>query len=158
MKISRRDLSLLTIYSGLYAAMVYAFAPISFAALQFRVAGVLRPAIAKKPILALGYAIGVAVGNLVSPFIGFYELFFMPVMSLLAGILGYAASKLLGGGYYTAGAVIAVVIPLSVSWMLNQLFNLPILATLPPLLLSEQIINLIGSSIFKAIERFYRWW
>jgi uncharacterized membrane protein len=158
MRISVRDLSLLTAYSSLYAAMVYAFAPISFAALQFRIAGVLRPAVAKKPILALGYAIGVAVGNLVSPFVGVYELVFMPVMSLVAGILGYAASRLLGGGYYTAGAVIAVIIPLSVSWMLNQLFNLPIPATLPPLLLSEQIINLIGASIFKAIERLYRWW
>lgn len=158
MKISGRDLSLLTVYSSLYAAMVYAFAPISFAALQFRVAGVLRPAVAKKPILALGYAIGVAVGNLVSPFFGFYELVFMPIMSFLAGILGYAASRLLGGGYYTAGVVIAVIIPLSVSWMLNQLFNLPIPATLPPLLISEQLINLIGASIFKAIERFYRWW
>lgn len=158
MRISIRDLSLLMVYSSLYAAMVYAFAPISFAALQFRVAGVIRPAVAKKPILALGYAIGVAVGNLVSPFVGVYELVFMPLMSLVAGLLGYAASRLLGGGYYTAGAVIAVIIPLSVSWMLNQLFNLPILATLPPLLLSEQIINLIGASIFKAIERFYRWW
>ncbi len=158
MRISRRDLSLLTIYSALYAAMVYAFAPISFTALQFRVAGVLRPAVAKKPILSLGYAIGVAAGNLVSPFAGVYELLFMPFMSLLAGILGYAASRLLGGGYYTAGAVIAVITSLSVSWMLNQLFNLPIFATLPPLLLSEQIINLIGASLFNAIERFYRWW
>jgi len=158
MQISSRDLSLVAIFAALYAAMVWVFAPISFYALQFRVAGVLRPAIAKKRTLAVGYAIGVVVGNLFSPFAGIHELLFMPVMSLVAGVIGYAAARVFGRSYLVAGAVIATVIPLSVSWMLNQLFNLPILVTLPSIFISEQVVCLIGAGIFKAIGARYEWW
>ena len=76
-----KDLSLITVYAALYAAMVVVFSPISFAALQFRVAGVLRPGIARKRELAIAYAVGVVVANVFSPFAGIYELLFMPVMS-----------------------------------------------------------------------------
>ena len=70
MEVKTRDLALVTVFASLYAALVYLFAPISFYALQFRVAGVLRPSIARKWILAFGYAIGVVVGNIFSPFTG----------------------------------------------------------------------------------------
>jgi len=158
MKIRSRDLSLIVIFASLYAVLVWAFAPISFYALQFRVAGVLRPGIAKKWVLALGYAVGVVVGNLLSPFTGLYELLFMPFMSLLAGLLGYTAGRLFGRSYFVAGLVIATVIPLSVSWMLLQLFNLPVIATLPSIFVSEQIICLVGVVLFRAVEARYRWW
>ncbi len=158
MRIETRDLSLVAVYAALYAAMVVAFAPVSFYALQFRVAGVLRPGIARKRVLAAAYAVGVAVANLFSPFAGAYEIVFMPLMSLVAGLLGYEAAKRFDGNYFVCGAVIAVVIPLSVGWMLNQLFGLPVIATLPGLLLSEQAINVLGAFIFKAVEPRYEWW
>lgn len=157
MKIKSRDLSLVAIFAALYAVLVWLFAPISFYALQFRVAGVIRPAIAKKPILALGYAIGVVVGNLFSPF-GLYDLAFMPVMSFVAGVFGYALGKVFNGNYFVTGAVIATIIPISVSWMLSQLFGLPILMYLPSLFVSEQVINFIGASLFRVVETDYKWW
>ncbi|MFH2112086.1 MAG: QueT transporter family protein [Candidatus Bathyarchaeota archaeon] len=153
-----RDLTLVTVYAALYAAMVVVFAPLSFYALQFRVAGVLRPGIAKKWELAVGYAVGVAVANLFSPFAGIYEILFMPIMSLLAGAAGYYAAKRFNGSYYVCGAVIAIIIPLSVAWMLMQLFSLPMLVTLPGLLVSEQAVNLLGATTFKAVESRIRWW
>ena len=153
-----KDLSLITVYAALYAAMVVVFSPISFAALQFRVAGVLRPGIAKKRELAIAYAVGVVVANVFSPFAGIYELLFMPVMSLISGLVGYELAKRFNANYYVCGAVIAIIIPLSVSWMLGQLFNLPYAATLPGLLISEQIINALGATVFKLIEPRYRWW
>jgi uncharacterized membrane protein len=158
MRIEIRDISLVAVYAALYAAMVVAFAPISFYALQFRVAGVLRPGIARKRVLAVAYAAGVAVANFFSPFAGAYEIVFMPFMSLVAGLLGYEAAKRFDGNYFVCGAVIAVVIPLSVGWMLNQLFGLPMIATLPGLLLSEQAVNVLGAFIFKAVEPRYEWW
>jgi len=147
-----------TIFASLYAALVYVLAPISFYSLQFRVAGVLRPAIARKWILAIGYALGVVIGNLFSPFVGVYELLFMPTMSLVAGVLGYILAKRFGGNYFITGAVIATVIPISVSWMLSQLFDLPFIATLPYIFVSEQIICFIGALVFKAVETRYTWW
>jgi uncharacterized membrane protein len=153
-----RDLALVAVYASLYAVLVYAFSPVSFYALQFRVAGILRPAIAKKWILALGYAIGVIVGNILSPFAGIFELVFMPTMSFLAGAVGYLVAKPLRGNYFVAGTVIATMISVSVSWMLNQLFNLPIFATLPYLFLSEQAICIIGALVLRLIDTRFRWW
>ncbi len=157
MKINTKDVALTAVFAALYATLVYVFAPISFLALQFRVAGVLRPAIAKKWVLAIGYAVGVVVGNVFSPF-GAYDLVFMPIMSLVAGLLGYLAAKPFKGNYFVTGAVIATVIPISVSWMLNQVLGLPIIATLPFLFISEQIICLIGAVIFRLIETRFKWW
>lgn len=158
MKIKSKDLALVTIFASLYAALVYVFSSISFYALQFRVAGILRPAIAKKWILAVGYAIGVVVGNLFSPFSGPYELVFMPFMSFFAGVLGFSIAKIFKGNYFVAGAVIATIIPVSVSWMLNQLQGLPMVGTLPYLLVSEQTICFLGACMFKLIEARFKWW
>jgi uncharacterized membrane protein len=158
LKVKSKDLALVTIFASLYAALVYLFAPISFYALQFRVAGILRPAIAKKWILAIGYAIGVIVGNFFSPFTGPYELILMPFMSFFAGIIGFGVTKIFKGDYFVAGAIIAIIIPLSVSWMLNQLQGLPIIETLPYLLASEQIICFLGACVFKLIETRFKWW
>jgi len=158
LKITSKDLSLIAIFASLYAVLVYLLAPISFYVLQFRVAGIIRPAIAKKWVLAIGYTIGVVVGNLFSPFVGIYELLFMPIMSFIAGILGYILATKFNNNYLVTGIVIATIIPLSVSWMLNQVLSIPLLATLPYLFISEQIVCFLGSTIFKAIEKRYVWW
>ncbi|MEE8322477.1 MAG: QueT transporter family protein [Candidatus Bathyarchaeia archaeon] len=158
MKITSKDLSLIAIFASLYAVLVYLLAPISFYVLQFRVAGIIRPAIAKKWVLAIGYTIGVVVGNLFSPFVGIYELLFMPIMSFIAGIIGYILATKFNNNYFVTGIVIATIIPLSVSWMLNQVLSIPLLATLPYLFISEQIVCFLGSTIFKAIEKRYVWW
>jgi uncharacterized membrane protein len=158
LKIETKDIALVSIFASLYAVLVYVFAPVSFYTLQFRVAGVLRPAIAKKWVLSIGYAIGVIVGNLFSPFSGPYELVFMPLVSLVAGIVGFIVAKRFKENYFIEGAIIAVIVPISVSWMLNQLFGLPLVATFPYLLISEQIVCLIGAFIFKLIDLRFKWW
>ncbi len=153
-----KELSLVAIYAALYAALVIVFSPISFGVLQFRIAGILRPGIAKSRLLAVGYALGVIVGNLLSPYAGIYELAFMPVASLVAGILGYEAARRIGGGYWTCGLMIGVLIPISVSWMLLQLFGLPMLLSLPGLIASEMVINFIGAGIFSMLDKRVRWY
>ena len=158
MRIKTRDLSLVAIFAALYVALVYMFNPISFLPQQFRVAGVLRPAIAKKWVLAIGYGLGVVVANFFSPFAGIYDLLFMPMMSLVAGFLGHSLAKRFGNNYFICGVVIATIIPLSLSWMFLQLFNEPILANFPLLLIGEQAVCLIGSVVFQAIETRFKWW
>lgn len=157
MEISTRDLTLVTMFAALYAALVYVFAPISFMALQFRVAGVIRPIIAKKWTLAMGYGLGAVVGNLFSPFAGPWDLLFMPMMSVVAGVLGYVVSKNFGQNYFVCGVVIATVISFSVAFMLMQ-FGTPFIVSFPYLLIAEQIVCLIGSVIFKLVEGRYKWW
>lgn len=158
MKVNSKDLSLIAVFASVYAVLVYLFAPISYYALQFRIAGVIRPAIAKKWILAIGYAIGVVIGNMLSPFSGAYELIFMPFMSLVAGVTGYIVARRFNGNYFVAGAAIAMVISLSVSWMLTQLFELPMVATFPYLLISEQAVCFFGAWLFKLVDLRFKWW
>lgn len=153
-----RELSLMAVYAALYAAMVVVFQPISFSAMQFRLAGVLRPGIARKRDLALAYGLGTVVANIFSPYAGIYELLFMPAMSFVAGIAGYYVAKQFKGNYYVCGAVIGLIIPASVAFMLYQLFNTPMIVTLPGLIIAEQVINVLGATIFKMIEPRYRWW
>jgi len=157
-EVKTKDLSLITLYAALYAVLVLVFQPISFYAAQFRIAGVLRPGIARKRELAIGYAVGTVVANVFSPFSGTYELLFMPVMSLIAGLVGYEVAKRFNGNYYACGVVIACIIAASVAFMLNQLLGLPILVLLPGLLVAELVINIIGAVLFKMIESRYVWW
>jgi uncharacterized membrane protein len=157
-KIKSKDVALISIFAALYAALTFILAPISFYSLQFRVSGILRPAIAKKWILSIGYGIGVVVANLVSPFAGPYELVFMPIVSFLAGLAGFIVANRFNGNYFVAGAIIATIIPIAVYWMLNQLFGLPFIITFPYLLIDEQIICLIGAFVFQMIDTRYKWW
>lgn len=157
LSISVKDVALVAIFAALYAALVYIFIPLSFYALQFRFAGVLRPAIGKKWVLALGYAAGVVVANIFSPF-GVWDLLFMPVVSLLAGLVGYLVAKRFDGNYFIAGAVVATIVPICLSWMINQISSVPMIATLPYLFVSEQVVCLIGATAFKAIDVRFKWW
>ncbi len=158
MKIQSKDVALTAIYAALYAALVYVTIPFSFGVAQVRIAGALRPAIAKKWILAVGYAVGVVVANVFSPFAGPWDLLFMPVMSFVAGIAGYLAAKPLNHNYFVSGAVTATIIAVSLSYMFEQLGIAPMFVALPYLFVVEQAVCLIGALIFKAIDVRFKWW
>ena len=158
LKIKTKDLALTTIFAALYAALVIIFLPTSFLPQQFRVAGILRPGIARKWILALGYGIGVAVGNVFGQFVGPWDLVFMPIMSIVAGLTGYLVAKPFKNNYFIAGAVIATITSLSLSFMFSQLGFGSMIVTWPLLFIGEQAVCLIGSFIFKLIETRFRWW
>jgi hypothetical protein len=156
--IDSRDLSLVVIFAALYAGLVYVFASISFYWLQLRIAGAIRPAIAKKWVLSFGYAIGIVLGNLISPFAGIYELLFMPIIGFVAGLLGYVVARRFKGSYFVAGVIIAAVVSGGLSVMFHQLLGLPIAESLVYISISEQSVCLIGASVFAAIEKRYTWW
>lgn len=160
LKIQTKDLALTSIYAALYAVLVLVFAPLSYGPFQFRIAGALRPGISKKWILAFGYGIGAVIGNIFTPYPLYYELLFMPIMSLLAGLAGYAIAKPFKGNYFVSGAVTAAIISVCVSWMLSQplVLNLPIILTLPYLFAAEQIVCLIGAVAFSLIGAKFKWW
>ena len=157
-KISIKDLALMIIYAALYAALVYVAIPISYGIAQFRIAGALRPAISKKWILAIGYGFGVLAANLFSPFAGPWDLVFMPLMSVVAGFAGYLIAKPFKQNYFVSGAVTAAIIAVSLSFMFEQFGLAPMYITLLPLLVIEQIVCLIGATVFQLIDRRFKWW
>jgi len=134
LRISTKDLALTIIFAGLYAALVVVFSPISFGVAQFRIAGALRPSIAKKWIIAFAYGLGVFIGNFISPFAGPWDLVFMPIMSIIAGLAGFLAAKRFKQDYFVSGAVTATIIAFSLSFPdLNSgaTMNLPVPSELP---------------------------
>lgn len=153
MKIKTSEITYITLFASLYVVLVIILAPISFYALQFRVAGIIRPGIAKKRILVIGYCMGVFISNFFSPFAGIHELIFMPLMALISGLIAYEIASKFNQSYFIAGIVIAIIIALSVSWMLSQLFLLPIFVTLPGILVSEITINILGVFTYKLIDK-----
>jgi uncharacterized membrane protein len=158
LKLKSKDVALTAVYAALYAALVYVTIPLSFGVAQFRIAGALRPGIAKKWILAIGYGVGVLVANFFSPFAGPWDLLFMPVMSLLAGLAGYFVAKQFNRNYFVSGFVTATIISVSLSYMFSQLSIAPMLVALPYLFVVEQAVCLIGASAFRLIESRYKWW
>ena len=132
----------------MYAVLVWLLPGLSFAAVQFRIAEGLKPAVAKRWNLTIAFAIGNFLGNIVSPFAGIYELGFMPLMNIVGGLLAYSAARAFRRNYAIAAIVYATVTALSVSWMLHVLFNFPLEALIPLLLVSEQAAMLIGAILF----------
>ncbi|HZY47279.1 MAG TPA: QueT transporter family protein [Candidatus Bathyarchaeia archaeon] len=145
-------------FASLYAVLVWLLPGLSFAAVQFRIAEGLKPAIAKKWTLAFAFALGNFLGNLISPFAGIYELGFMPLMNIVGGLLAYTIARSFKRNYLIAGLVYAAVIGLSVSWMLHVLFNLPLEALVPLLITSEEGVMVVGAILFYLVDRRWRWY
>ena len=158
MNLNTKDLALIIIYAALYAALVVAFSPISFGVAQFRIAGALRPAIAKKWILSLSYGLGALIGNFFSPFAGPWDLVFMPIMSITAGLAGFLVAKRFKQNYFVSGVVTALIIAVSLSFMFEQLGISPFIAAVPMLLVTELAACLIGAVVFTLIDKRFKWW
>jgi len=153
-----RALSQIAVFAALYTVLVWVLPGLSFAAAQFRIAEGLKPAIAKKWILAFAFALGNFLGNLISPFAGIYELGFMPLMNIVGGLLAYGVARAFKRNYLVAGLVYAAVIGLSVSWMLHILFNLPLEGLVPLLIASEETVMIIGAVLFYLVEKRWKWY
>ena len=149
-----KRIAYISIFAALYAVVTWLFAPISYLDIQLRISEGLKPAIAKKWYLCFAFAIGNFLGNLMSPFAGIHELLFMPLMNVVGGLLAYACSF---KNYFLAGFVYATTIALSVSWMLNNLFGIPLEFLIPSLMVSEHLIMYLGSVIFQLIEKRWQW-
>jgi len=153
-----RALSQIAVFASLYTVLVWLLPGLSFAAVQFRIAEGLKPAIAKRWTLAFAFALGNFLGNLISPFAGIYELGFMPLMNIVGGLLAYGVARAFRRNYLAAGLIYAAVIGLSVSWMLHVLFNIPLEALVPLLIASEEAVMIIGAVLFYLVEKRWKWY
>jgi uncharacterized membrane protein len=76
--------------AALYAVFTVAVAPISYGPVQFRVSEMLKAFVLFDPWLALGVGIGTFFANLASPFVGPWELVWMPLTDIVGGLLAWA--------------------------------------------------------------------
>lgn len=83
------------VIAALYAVFTVVIAPLSYGPIQFRVAEALKVFVLFDPLYALGIGIGTFFGNLASPFVGPWELIFMPFTDMAGGLLAWWLFRLL---------------------------------------------------------------
>jgi uncharacterized membrane protein len=78
------------ILAALYVVLTWVIAPIGYGPIQFRVSEALKVLVLFDPWLALGIGIGTFFANLTSPFVGPWELAWMPFTDMAGGLLAWA--------------------------------------------------------------------
>ena len=136
------------VVAAVYAALVYIF-PVSHLPLQMRVAEILKPLVIWEPHLIPAFVIGNFLGNLASPFVGPWELIWMP----FANVVGAWACWRLGRmNPYLGAGIYAVITAVAVATMFTFVLRAPFLAFLPPLLLSEMLVIVLGVPVMRPVH------
>ncbi len=89
MKLTTTQVVRVAVIGALYAVFTVSIAPLSYGAIQFRVAEIFKVLVLFDPLYAVGIGIGTFFGNLASPFVGPWELIFMPVTDMAGGVIAY---------------------------------------------------------------------
>lgn len=90
-----RRVVLIAIVGALYVVLTLGIAPLSFGPIQFRVSEVLKILVLFDPFLTLGIGIGTLLANLSSPFVGPWELIWMPLTDIAGGLLAWWSYRIL---------------------------------------------------------------
>jgi uncharacterized membrane protein len=150
--ISTRSIVRASIVAALYAALTVAISPLSYGPIQFRVAEVLKPLALFDPAFILGFAIGNLLSNLTSPYVGPWELVFMPV----ANLVGASLCWLLRRWPYVGAVAYAAVITLAVATMLDFVTGIPWWALAWSVGISEFVLIIGGvwpmTRVWRAVE------
>jgi uncharacterized membrane protein len=146
-------LTLAIVYAALYTALSLFLSPISFGAIQIRVAGLLLGAV---PVLGVAGVIGQTLGcfitNSFSP-LGVIDLVNVIPTFIMALVIWKLRNKsvLLGLSLY------AIVTSISIAFTLNYAFNLPVGITILTVLVGQTISCVIGGYIIhKALRRRFK--
>jgi uncharacterized membrane protein len=122
MKLTTTQVVRTAVIAALYALFTVAIAPLSYGPIQFRVAEAFKVFVLFDPLYALGIGIGTFFGNLASPFVGPWELIFMPLTDMAGGVLAYFLNRWTGRRFPIAAlAFYAITTSLSVGLMLTVL-------------------------------------
>ncbi|MBE0600430.1 MAG: QueT transporter family protein, partial [Firmicutes bacterium] len=144
-----RDLTVAAVIAALYAALTVAFAPISYGAVQFRIAEALTLLPILFPQAIPGLAVGCLVANLIGGY-GIWDVVFGTLATLLAAILTYGLRKTVCLAAIPPVAVNAVVIGL----LLHFVLKLPLLATVGTVGLGQlAVVYVLGVPLILALSR-----
>ncbi len=147
----------IAIIAALYAVFTVGIAPLSYGPVQFRVAEALKVFVLFDPLYALGIGIGTFFGNLASPFVGPWELIFMPLTDMAGGLMAWFLFRLLRRRWpFIPLAVYAITTSLSVGLMLTVLGAGGFWLLAGSVAVSELVILLTGYPLIAWIVRTLR--
>jgi uncharacterized membrane protein len=150
-----RSLAVNAILAALYIVLTFFLQPISFSAIQFRIAEMLNHLIVFNKKYFWGIICGVFIGNLFfSPMLP-YDLIFGTGQSVLALLITIFVSKfvtniwtrmVINTGIFTVTMCI-------IAWELAIVFHMPFLWTWLTVAIGECAVMLVGAPIMYAINR-----
>ena len=144
------------IIAALYAVITLALAPISYGAVQFRVSEIMVLLAFFDPFYIGGLTLGCLIANILGPN-GIADIIFATFISV------YAIS--LTGKYIknnTKSLVIASLWPtifngLIIGWMLNYLYQLPLVLSMGEVAIGEfVVVTIVGVPVVKMIQSKYK--
>lgn len=136
--------------AALYAVFTVALAPLSYGPLQFRISEVLKGLVIWQPVAIPGIVLGTIVANLTSPYVGAWELVWMPLTDGLGGLLAWW----IGRRWPWGGAVCyALTTGAAVALMLSFVLATPFWPLFVSVAASEAIIIVGGLPIMRYIAR-----
>jgi len=152
-----REIAEVTAFSALYSVLTWAFAPLSYQVFQFRIAECLKSIVVRRRHLIWAFVIGNALSNIFSPFVGPWELLWMPFVNMLgAGSAWVIGHKLQGiRGMALGGAIYAIWVAFGVSLMLYALFGVTLVFTFLYILVPEAILIVGFSPIMQRVNKIF---
>lgn len=136
------------IVAALYAVLTVGLAPISYGPIQFRLSEALKPLVIWFPDAIFGIALGTILANLLSPYVGAWELVFMPLTDFAGGVLCWWIGK----HFPWLGVVVyALTTAASVSLMLNVITGAPFLPLFVSIGASELILLVGGFPVMRFV-------
>lgn len=146
---SVRDLAVAAVTAALYAALTVAFAPISYGAVQFRIAEALTLLPVLFPQAVPGLAVGCLAANLIGGY-GIWDVVFGTLATLIAAMLTCGLRKNIWLAAVPPVLVNAVVIGL----LLHFVLQLPLLPTMGTVGLGQlAVVYVLGVPLLASLAR-----
>jgi uncharacterized membrane protein len=144
----------IAVFAALYAVLTWVFAPISYQVFQFRVSEALKGIVTKRGHLVWAFVLGNALSNVFSPFVGPWELLWMPLMNLVGGASAWIVGSRLSGmkGVILGNALYALWVAFGVSFMLHALFSLPFPLLFVYMLIPELVLIIGFSPVMNKVN------
>lgn len=137
------------VIAATYAALTIYLAPIAYGPYQLRISEILKPLVIWEPQLIPAFVVGNMLGNVGSPFVGPWELVWMPFANLVGGSVCWRLGR---WNPYLGAAAYAVIIAAAVSLMLSVILHAPLRALFPPLLVSEGLLIVLGVPVMQPVH------
>ena len=155
--VKTKTLAIGVVYAALYAALVVVNLPLSYGAVQVRLADAM---VALIPIFGwagiLGHTVGVFLSNIFSP-VGWIDM----LNTIPSFVMAVVIWKLRNKSVISGTILYSLVLAGTVGAMLSYVYGLPLLATFFYVLIGNLIATtLIGVPLYKAIKKagvFQRW-
>ena len=151
---SSRQLAEIGVFTAVYAALTWVLGPLSYQIFQFRISEALKSIVIPRRYLIWAFVIGNALSNVFSPFVGPWELLWMPFVNLIGAFTCWFVGRKIGDvkGMLVGSMIYAIFVSFGVSFMLSSLFNLPMLPLALSTLVPEAILIVGFSPVMSRLS------